>query len=78
MKTLMKWLPKQNWKKYLIFRKEVTMAGQETIAECKYKNATVRIHFPDRSKEEQTEKIKAATEDFFKKVMQREGNEKKK
>ena len=42
------------------------MPGQ--VKECTYKNATVRIHFPDRTKEEQTEIIKAATERFLKKV----------
>ena len=42
------------------------MAGQ--VKECTYKNATVRIHFPDRTKEEQTEIIKRATEKFLKKV----------
>ena len=42
------------------------MSGQ--VKECTYKNATIRIHFPDRTKEEQTEKIKAATEKFLKKV----------
>lgn len=42
------------------------MPGQ--VKECTYKNATIRIHFPDRTKEEQTEKIKAATEKFLKKA----------
>ena len=42
------------------------MPGQ--VKECTYKNATVRIHFPDRTKEEQTETIKTATEKFLKKV----------
>ena len=42
------------------------MPGQ--VKECTYKNATVRIHFPDRTKEEQTERIKTATERFLKKV----------
>ena len=42
------------------------MSGQ--VKECTYKNATIRIHFPDRTKEEQTEIIKAATEKFLKKA----------
>ena len=42
------------------------MPGQ--VKECTYKNATIRIHFPDRTKEEQTETIKTATEKFLKKV----------
>lgn len=42
------------------------MPGQ--VKECTYKNATVRIHFPDRTKEEQTEKFKTATEKFLKKA----------
>ena len=42
------------------------MSGQ--VKECTYKNATIRIHFPDRTKEEQTETIKTATEKFLKKA----------
>ena len=42
------------------------MFGQ--VKECTYKNATIRIHFPERTKEEQTEKIKSATEKFLKKA----------
>ena len=44
------------------------MTGQETVSECIYKNAIIRVHFPDRTKEEQTEKVKIATEKFLKKV----------
>ena len=40
----------------------------DQVKECTYKNATVRIHFPDRTKEEQTEVIKNATEKFLKKA----------
>lgn len=43
---------------------------QETI---RYKNATIRIHFPERTKEEQTEAIKTATERFLKKAMKKKG-----
>lgn len=50
----------------------------DQVKECTYKNATIRIHFPDRTKEEQTEKIKAATEKFLKKAeMRRTEGEKK-
>ena len=41
------------------------MEGQET----RYNNAIIRIHIPDHSKEERTERIKQATETFMKKVM---------
>lgn len=38
--------------------------------EIKYNNAKVRVHFPDnRTKEEQTEIVKKATEKFVKKVL---------
>ena len=54
------------------------MSGQ--VKECTYKNATIRIHFPDRTKEEQTETIKTATEKFLKKVemSKREGRKNEK
>ena len=42
------------------------MEGQE----LNYKNARISCHFPDRTEEEQKERIKTAAERFLKKVMQ--------
>ena len=41
------------------------MQGQE----IRYNNARIRVHFPDRTKEEQTAIVKAATEVFLKKAV---------
>lgn len=48
------------------------MEGQEN----KYNNARIRIHFPERTKEEQEEMVKKATETFLKKAIQRKKVEK--
>ena len=41
----------------------------ERVKECTYNKAKIRVHIPVRTKEEETEKIKAATEKFMKKVI---------
>ena len=43
------------------------MSGQ--VKECTYNKAKIRVHSPVRTKEEETEKIKAATEKFMKKIV---------
>lgn len=48
------------------------MKGQ--VKECKYNNAIVRVHFPDRSKDELNSDIRQAAESFLKKVMFTKGS----
>ena len=43
------------------------MQSQEVVI-CNYKNNTVRIHFPDRKKEDFDKAMKEATEKFLRKV----------
>lgn len=50
------------------FKMESGFRMAKGVTESKYKNVTVRLHFPDREKEDFENTVRKATEKFLKKA----------